>query len=529
MSGPSIAMRLKLGLGKVRRFYLLKMNRRHVRRNHARRRGECRRCGSCCKLMLRCPFLDEGGDLASCTRHEPRHCNCRAFPIDERDIADRNRVSSDGPCGYRFEPPNGPQRWLVWIAAALVGVGGLSAAPDAWARSSAEALKYSASFRGERLPELWYDPDEQWRPHDGGRIASGPGELRTKGLRLGGDDVRIEIWGELPATGAVGDVEAANRPLLAVARRWLRAAVWTAGGRTVRFGQREPVHGPFPAPRGRFKLVVECDRGRVTMSCGRRARAVWREVFRDTSRRVSDDIHLVCRAGVVVRAIRVTRLDRPPRPEPLASGDALYIAKKPRKAAVSYGYALAAGEDDLAGGDRAEAHYKLGLCLAELGEMRDAARSWDRAQRLDAEGPWGERARIALGRAALDAKLPVLGLMFAYKIAASRAPEIEDWAALCALVTDVRKDLAARGLQARATLPLFRTAEHLEWAGSARARVLWAWRGVAASYEDRGWTLEAEAVRERALRRFGARERPEPSAGEADEVGSAGASAESGT
>ena len=65
------------------------------------RRGECLRCGVCCKLVVKCPHLDES-DLPACLVHEQRHRNCRIFPLDERDLGDRDRVSPETRCGYRF-------------------------------------------------------------------------------------------------------------------------------------------------------------------------------------------------------------------------------------------------------------------------------------------------------------------------------------------------------------------------------------------------------------------------------------------
>lgn len=39
-----------------------------------------------------------------CKRYEDsRSRNCRTFPIDERDLADRDLVAPDTPCGFYFE------------------------------------------------------------------------------------------------------------------------------------------------------------------------------------------------------------------------------------------------------------------------------------------------------------------------------------------------------------------------------------------------------------------------------------------
>jgi len=74
----------------------------HIDRSQSRRRGECKRCGTCCKLLFRCPFLDESTDPCTCKLYG-RHLRwCENFPIDESDIADRDRISADMQCGYYF-------------------------------------------------------------------------------------------------------------------------------------------------------------------------------------------------------------------------------------------------------------------------------------------------------------------------------------------------------------------------------------------------------------------------------------------
>ena len=90
----------------------------YIRRSLGRREGECRRCGACCHLRslwpmsmvkpLRCPALgwtDEG--LSGCVLHDHRPGLCRVFPIDEADLAARNIIRPDLPCGYRFRPAGG--------------------------------------------------------------------------------------------------------------------------------------------------------------------------------------------------------------------------------------------------------------------------------------------------------------------------------------------------------------------------------------------------------------------------------------
>ncbi len=63
------------------------------------RRGECNRCGQCCKLPYPCPFLrfdDEG--LSSCAVYAVRPPSCRKYPR----TASENLTPET--CGYYFVP-----------------------------------------------------------------------------------------------------------------------------------------------------------------------------------------------------------------------------------------------------------------------------------------------------------------------------------------------------------------------------------------------------------------------------------------
>jgi hypothetical protein len=81
--------------GKLRRIYLTLFRRGYVRRQETRRRGGCRRCGRCCQLVVRCPFLAEG---SRCVIYRlTRPTSCVHFPIDARDLAD-----VDSACGFYF-------------------------------------------------------------------------------------------------------------------------------------------------------------------------------------------------------------------------------------------------------------------------------------------------------------------------------------------------------------------------------------------------------------------------------------------
>lgn len=95
--------RLRLLWGKVRRLGLGLLRPGYVRRKAQLRRGACRRCGACCLLGHKCHFLRNSAAVTECRIHGGRPPNCRLFPIDERDLADRDLVAPGQPCGYSFD------------------------------------------------------------------------------------------------------------------------------------------------------------------------------------------------------------------------------------------------------------------------------------------------------------------------------------------------------------------------------------------------------------------------------------------
>ena len=66
------------------------------------RKGECNRCGHCCMLPNRCPFLRFDHETkAICMIYKFRPLNCRKYPrVEEEQIA--------FPRGYYFEHADGP-------------------------------------------------------------------------------------------------------------------------------------------------------------------------------------------------------------------------------------------------------------------------------------------------------------------------------------------------------------------------------------------------------------------------------------
>jgi len=103
-SSLTLKERLTLGRGKLRRFYLAHFRPGYVRQSLARRLGQCDRTGACCHLMFTCPLLDQKSDPVRCTIHAIKPKVCRLFPIDERDLRDRDIISPHTPCGFSFIP-----------------------------------------------------------------------------------------------------------------------------------------------------------------------------------------------------------------------------------------------------------------------------------------------------------------------------------------------------------------------------------------------------------------------------------------
>lgn len=83
--------------GKIRRFVNTNFRKHEMVAALALRGGECNRCGACCELLFKCPFLKKQADGSTCGIYENRPNSCRLFPIEERDIREVK-----GTCSYYF-------------------------------------------------------------------------------------------------------------------------------------------------------------------------------------------------------------------------------------------------------------------------------------------------------------------------------------------------------------------------------------------------------------------------------------------
>jgi Putative zinc- or iron-chelating domain len=84
--------------GKLRRFVSANFRKQEVVAQLSLRRGECNRCGACCEILFKCPFLKKHDDgTSTCGIYEDRPNQCRLFPLERRDL-DEVR----GSCSYYF-------------------------------------------------------------------------------------------------------------------------------------------------------------------------------------------------------------------------------------------------------------------------------------------------------------------------------------------------------------------------------------------------------------------------------------------
>src|SRR6266545_2318577 len=91
-------LRAREAQGKIRRFLNTNFRKQEVVTALSLRRGDCNRCGACCELLFKCPFLKKQSDgMSLCGIYENRPNSCRLFPIEQRDIRELR-----GSCSYYF-------------------------------------------------------------------------------------------------------------------------------------------------------------------------------------------------------------------------------------------------------------------------------------------------------------------------------------------------------------------------------------------------------------------------------------------
>jgi hypothetical protein len=90
--------RARQAQGKLRRFVSANFRKDEVIASLALRQGDCNRCGACCEILFKCPFLKKHRDqTTTCGIYEDRPNQCRLFPIEKRDLAEVR-----GTCSFYF-------------------------------------------------------------------------------------------------------------------------------------------------------------------------------------------------------------------------------------------------------------------------------------------------------------------------------------------------------------------------------------------------------------------------------------------
>lgn len=110
MSQSKITLRkkLKLLMGTPRRLLWNVCRPGYVMQNLKQRRGECQRCGACCRLVWKCRYFHYENGTPSCKLYKKyRPPNCSNFPIDHHDLADRDVVAPHVPCGFWWDDEKG--------------------------------------------------------------------------------------------------------------------------------------------------------------------------------------------------------------------------------------------------------------------------------------------------------------------------------------------------------------------------------------------------------------------------------------
>lgn len=96
--------------GKIRRFVQAKLVRQDTDQLLSRRQGDCNRCGACCKLLFKCPFLGTDADgQYTCKIYDKRFATCRLFPLpaDLREVPECSYTFTEEP-DVAIEPAISP-------------------------------------------------------------------------------------------------------------------------------------------------------------------------------------------------------------------------------------------------------------------------------------------------------------------------------------------------------------------------------------------------------------------------------------
>lgn len=80
-------------------------------------KGECNRCGACCKIDFTCSFFVESSNSSTCSIYtNPKHAPsiCVKFPFDPKDLDDIKYHIAPAECTFYFEgEPEYPNTWAA--------------------------------------------------------------------------------------------------------------------------------------------------------------------------------------------------------------------------------------------------------------------------------------------------------------------------------------------------------------------------------------------------------------------------------
>lgn len=86
---------------KIKRFIIVHIKIRYVMKNLKLREGICNKCGKCCMIVYKCPFVKEKDGNFICLIYKLRPLQCRAFPINKYDLKDIGFK-----CSFQFKHNN---------------------------------------------------------------------------------------------------------------------------------------------------------------------------------------------------------------------------------------------------------------------------------------------------------------------------------------------------------------------------------------------------------------------------------------
>jgi uncharacterized protein len=99
----TFSQKMQFVRGKLQRFYDGHFRKDYVAQRLAARKGECKRCGACCRLLVQCAFAEACHAGTACRIYKRRPVNCRTFPYEPSHFAERDLLKPEQPCGYYFE------------------------------------------------------------------------------------------------------------------------------------------------------------------------------------------------------------------------------------------------------------------------------------------------------------------------------------------------------------------------------------------------------------------------------------------